>query len=523
MAGTAVVAATGTAAAAKPAVAEPVNHHGDALLRVETWPEEAHALGLDVWTHRTAVPSVLARVTQAQWSMLDASGVAYTVVDPDIGPRIDAERARLAAAPLLGGGLDPTFYDEFRDFATVLDRLAALAAAQPGRVSVVEAGLSIEGRPIRGLRITNPGGPADRPVVLVQGTMHAREWIAVAATVFAAEQFATAPVVGALDDLLDQAELLVVPVVNPDGYVYTWDVERLWRKNRRDGIGVDLNRNWSVAWGGQGASPVPEDEIYHGAAPFSEPESAAMRDLIDAEPDMIAMLDVHSFGQLLLYPWGYDYVDSVDDMLFDDMAYQLASPMQVPHGQWYEPLQSSDLYPASGNAIDWAYGVHGLYALTVELRPTFVEDWGFLLPPDQIVPTGEELVIGISQLVEASVALGPGAPGDSGGVETDGTEESTGGSSSEGTTTGGGDEQSTTGSTGGESPTTSGSPTSGGDSGVEPPPPLPGETGEDGDSSGGGEPGQDGGDGGCGCRTHGDGGLPGWWLLPVLGLRRRRR
>lgn len=505
------------------AAVEPQEHHGDALLRVETWPDDAHALGLDVWTHRTAVPSVLARVTPQQRALLDASGVTYTVVEPDLGPQIEAERARLAAAtPMLGGGLDPAFYDDFRQFDLVLDRIAAWAANEPDRVSVVEAGLSLEGRAIRGVRITNPGGPADRPVVLVQATMHAREWAAVAGTMYAAEQFITAPGGSALDALLDQAELLVVPVVNPDGYIYSWDVERLWRKNRRDGVGVDLNRNWGWEWGGQGASPIPEEDIYHGPAAFSEPESIAMRDLIDAEPDMIAMLDVHSFGQLLLYPWGYDYVDSVDDLVFANLAADMAAPMMVPYGQQYLPLQSSDLYPASGNAIDWAYGAHGIYAITIEVRPTFFEKWGFLLPPDQIVPTGEELVAGISTFIESSLVLG-GTPGGSSGTDTGGSESTTGGASSGGTTAGA--DESSGSTTGGGLPTTSGgTPTSGGSSGVEPPPP-PGGTGTEAGSSEGGEPGQDDGGGGCACRVSDDGGggVAWWWLLPVLGLRRRRR
>ncbi len=504
------------------AVAAPAEHHGDILVQVDAWPDDVHALGLDVWTHRTAVPQVLVRVTPQDRAALDASGFEYTVVDPDLGTRVQNERSRLAAVPpVLGGGLDPTYHNDYRNYQAVDARLDALAAAFPGRVTTLDIGLSLEGRAIRGVRITNPGA-VDRPVVFVQGCQHAREWIAVAAPMFAAEAFATAGAGSLLDDLLDQVELVVVPIVNPDGYVYSWDVERYWRKNRRDGHGVDLNRNWSVVWGGEGASDDPFAENYHGVGPFSEPESTAIRDFIAADPNMVSMLDVHSFGQLLLYPWGYDYVDAVDEPIYTDITNQMANAMWQPYQEWYSPLQSSDLYPASGNVIDWGYGVHGLYSITIELRPEFTEKWDFVLPPEFIVPTGEELVIGIAELIEASVALGPGLPGDSGGeVETSGQAE-TGATDGDLTTSG-------------MPPSTSGEPETGdplpGDTGGQPPPsttsgmnplPPPPEEGTGGSSDSGDDAGQLG-DRGCGCRSTPDGGLPGWWWAPLLLVARRRR
>jgi MYXO-CTERM domain-containing protein len=511
-----VVAGLVVAGASIPASAAPRSHHGDALVQVDAWPDDVAALGLDVWTHETAVPSVLARVTLQQRAMLDASGYDYVIVDPDLGPRVEGERERLLGAPPVLGGLDPGFYQDYRRFEAVLTRLAALVAAQPGRVTTVEIGDSLEGRQIQGVRITNPGA-ADRPVVLVLGCQHAREWISVASVVFAAEQFATAPSGGALDGLLDQVELVVVPVVNPDGYVYSWDVERFWRKNRRDGTGVDLNRNWSVAWGGEGASPDPLEENYHGVAPFSEPETLAMRDFIAADPDMIALFDVHSYGQLLLYPWGYGVVDSPDDELFADLAADMADAMVSPHEQWYVPLQSAELYPASGNALDWAYGVHGLYAVTAELRPAGDEEVGFLLPPQFIVPTGDEVVSAIAELIESSVALGPGEPGDDDGA---------GAETGDGPTTG-------VDGTAGELDGTTAAGSGGGFDEAGTPTPPDGETDPGpppADTFGEGEAGTESGapleddeaDEGCGCR-HEQGSDGAWWTWSVLALALHRR
>lgn len=501
------------AGASATATAAPRSHHGDALVRVEAPPATVEALGLDVWTHGAAEPSVLARVTLQQRALLDASGLDYVVVHPDLGPQVEAERLRLLAAPPVHGGLDPAYHQDYRSFEAVLARLAALVANDPVRVTHVDLGLSLEGRLLRGVRITNPGAD-DRPVVVVQACQHAREWISVAATMFAAEQFATAAAGSELDVLLDQVELVVVPVANPDGYAYSWDVDRYWRKNRRDGYGVDTNRNWSVAWGGEGASPDPAAENYHGADPFSEPEPAAMRDFVTGEPGVVAMLDVHSYGQLVLYPWGYAVADSEDHALFVGLAADIADAMTAQHGQTYVPLQSAELYPAAGNTADWAYGTHGIYAMGLELRPAQEEDGGFVLPPSAIEPTGDEVLHAITQLIDAAVELGPGEPGDGGSSTGAGGDETTAGL--DGTTSSGE-------SSGGVDGSTSGGMSATGDGGDAPPPFGTGLTSDGGSD----EAAQDAMDAseGCGCRQ-GQGPSGAWWaagLVGLFGVRRRRR
>jgi MYXO-CTERM domain-containing protein len=496
------------AGASATAAAAPRSHHGDALVRVTAAPTEVEALGLDVWTHGAAGPSVLARVTLQQRALLDISGLDYVVVDPDLGPRVEAERARLLTTPPSKGGLDPGFYADYHSFVAVLARLAAIVANRPDRVSHVELGLSLEGRLIRGVRITNPGA-GDRPVVVVQGCQHAREWISVMSTVFAAEQFATAAAGTELDTLLDEVELVVVPIANPDGYVYTWDVDRFWRKNRRDGQGVDTNRNWSVAWGGEGASADPAAENYRGAAPFSEPEPVAMRDFVEAGPRVIALLDVHSFGQLVLFPWGYDVVDSDDHELFAGLAADIADVMTSQHGVPYQPLQSAELYPAAGNSADWAYGTRGIYAVSLELRPGPDAEEGFVLAPSAIEPTGEEVVAAITELMETAVELGPGEPG---GGDTGTTGDDT---------TGGVDETTSESSSGlGESTGEAMPATSEASEDGHVPLGTTGTTSNDSDGDAmeqeleAGE--------GCGCR-HGHGTSGAWWAIGALGLGLRRR
>src|SRR5690606_33739531 len=112
-----------------------------------------------------------------------------------------------------------------------------------------------------------------------------------------------------IKQILDKLNFHFIPVVNVDGYQYTWDVERLWRKNRRrnnDGsYGVDLNRNWPYAWKGPGGSDIPSSETYRGPSPGSELEVSSIIRYFNTTPNIVIAVDYHSYSQLILRPWQY--------------------------------------------------------------------------------------------------------------------------------------------------------------------------------------------------------------------------
>lgn len=112
-------------------------------------------------------------------------------------------------------------------------------------------------------------------------------------------------------DYIKSIDWYFLPVQNPDGYEYSHTRDRYWRKNRRRaGIfcqGVDLNRNYGFHWGEQGTSRWPCSEVYCGKGPFSEPETKAVQDFfMNSTAKFKASLSFHSYGQYILYPWGYD-------------------------------------------------------------------------------------------------------------------------------------------------------------------------------------------------------------------------
>ncbi|MCA9707980.1 MAG: hypothetical protein KDK70_19160, partial [Myxococcales bacterium] len=408
-----------------------------------------------------------------------------------------AERARLQASAVEPLAAPSEWFSEFRDWDAIEARMDELAAQQPDLVTVEPVGPSIEGREIRALRLLSPA-TTDKAAMLVSGTQHAREWLSPMSVMCVAEAmvegYGTDPATTAL---LDAVELLLVPVVNPDGYVYSWQAERYWRKNRRGDYGVDLNRNWSHAWGGEGASNYPYDENFRGDGPLSEPETSALAELVEAQPHLVAHVDVHAFGELVLHPWGHQYGPAPDEAMLSALAGQMAGAIEATHGHAYLPIQGSDLYVASGVLDDWSYGQRGMMAFTIELRGN-----DFVVPPAEIVPACEETLAAVWVLAQwASEQSEPlPVPGDDttgGGSSSDGTsgEGPLPGDTSppgEGSTTGVPD-----GTTGGPGDASSGSPPGGAD-------PEPAS--------------------GCGCGQRAPAG-GGAWLLALLGLglRLRRR
>lgn len=186
--------------------------------------------------------------------------------------------------------------------------LEYLAKTYPEICSVKTIGFSVQNRPLKVLRISN--GNAGNKAIWMDGGIHAREWISPATVTYLINEF-----VESYDDQpahIQNVDWYILPLSNPDGYEYTHSTDRLWRKNR-GGVGVgrcagvDLNRNFGFHWGGQGASKRPCAETFGGTGPFSEPETMALRDFMDnTAVKFYAYLTFHSYGQYILYPWGYD-------------------------------------------------------------------------------------------------------------------------------------------------------------------------------------------------------------------------
>lgn len=384
-----------------------VRFDGTSVVRVSPSSPEQLRAALDasdgLWGEREGVGPIEVLADAESLAALRGLGLDPETLIADVQVLIDAERAQITA---LSRQRDLSFFENFHPYAEIVAFFNQIAADHADIAAVSVIGQTLEGRDIIALEVTGPGDASGRPVILLNGCQHAREWITPPTMSYTADRltegYGTDP---RITQLLDHAVIRIVPIVNPDGYVYSWDVNRLWRKNRRDNgdgtMGVDLNRNWGFQWGLDGSSGRGQDETYRGTAPFSEPETQVLRDYILNEPRGVAHVDVHSFSQLILYPWGYtaDPAPEPDFSFFVEMSDEMSEVIESAHGQFYTPQAGIDLYITSGTIKDWSYSA-GLFAWTFELRPINGGAGGFILPPEQILPTVREVMPSFLNLAE---------------------------------------------------------------------------------------------------------------------------
>lgn len=284
--------------------------------------------------------------------------------------------------------------------AGINTELANLAAAHSSRAMVVSIGNSVNGLPINCLKISdnvNVNETNEGDVVFV-GLHHAREWISPETALFLAEHLLNAAATGSDPELtacVNNLEIWIIPALNPDGYQFTTTSgNRFWRKNRRnngDGtFGVDLNRNYSYQWGGgSGAegSDFTADDTYRGPFPFSEPETAALRDFVNGLHHPRAIVSYHSFSELFLRPWSYTNADPPGERTLRYIAQDSIARMAAVHGHTYS---ETIWYNAYGETTDYFWGERRIAGFTPELRPAGGGLGGFDPPTTEILPNNQE-------------------------------------------------------------------------------------------------------------------------------------
>ncbi len=375
-------------------------------------------------------------VDQRGWVVLPAAGAGARTTIANAGVSIEevsgstvggvADRGSLERLKLLGilpsrqtplEQAHPSSFPQpdaaFHDYSRVKADLAATAAAHPKLVSLLNIGSSLQGRDLHALRF-NPDArgrePGGKPGVVFLGTHHAREHLSTEVPLLLAKWLAANHDRADVKKLLATRDVYFIPLVNPDGAEYdhadcrpdAGSCRYKWhRKNMRDNQdgsrGVDLNRNYGYHWNTGGASDDPGGETYHGPAAFSEPETQAVKRFVEERPNLKALLSYHTFSELVLYPWGHKY-DPIDDG--PALAAYKALAAKFGELTGYTPEQSSELYIASGDTTDWAWGEKKIFSFTFELTPQSSWDGGFYPGAKAIDPTFQKNIAPMLYLLE---------------------------------------------------------------------------------------------------------------------------
>ena len=238
---------------------------------------------------------------------------------------IDAESARVSTHRTEPNGSTREIgeINEHLSLPEIRAHLEMLANTFPHLATFETIGQSVEGRPLEALRVST--GTAEKPAILVLGGQHAREWVAHSGTLCMTDRLVRRyGIDNTSTRLLDRVDYYVISIGNPDGYEYSWTTDRLWRKNRgAEGHGVDLNRNWDLAWG-TNSSDDPESDNYHGTGPFSELETQAFAAYIQSIPRLRAFVDVHGVAQAIIYPYGHTEEQAINHAEYRALAEDMA-------------------------------------------------------------------------------------------------------------------------------------------------------------------------------------------------------
>uniref|UniRef100_A0AAG5DUP9 Zinc carboxypeptidase A 1 n=1 Tax=Anopheles atroparvus TaxID=41427 RepID=A0AAG5DUP9_ANOAO len=253
----------------------------------------------------------------------------------------------------------------------------------------------------------------ENTAIFVECGIHAREWISPASCTFVLNELLTSTRAD-VRYLADNFNWFIFPVVNPDGYRYTFEADRLWRKNTRPyGLcrGVDLNRNFASDWNGPGASADPCRYDFAGGSEASEPETQALAEFLRnnvAEQRIRTYFSIHSFSQLIMFPYGYttDRAHNYDDLVA--IGKKGAEAIENAHGKKYlSGAMIETIYPSSGDSVDWVYSALGIpVAYTFELRGPPDSTNMFVLPAKEIIPTAEELLAALIAMLQEATRQG---------------------------------------------------------------------------------------------------------------------
>lgn len=312
--------------------------------------------------------------------------------------------------------IDNLFFKDYQPLSVISQwmRLLDSMFKTRGLVRMFNIGTSYEGRDIPALRVgIQPEDTSKlRKTILITGGLHAREWISVTTVNYLAFSFITSYGVDPLTTkILEEFDIVFVPVVNPDGYEYTWTVDRLWRKTRQPAHpsggyckGFDLDHAFGYQWNAAEHGEEPCSESYGGNKPFQAVEAAQLAQWAKNETEQhnvkfVGYIDLHSYSQQILYPYAYSCnvnVPNLENM--QEVAFNLAKYMRLSNGEVYTVSSACEnafaiksLVEASGgSAIDYFFhDLEARYSFQIKLRDT--GSYGFLLPRENIKPTGEEV------------------------------------------------------------------------------------------------------------------------------------
>ncbi len=377
------------------------------LLRVQGSEKQLNALesaGLDVTETRGVRWANVVVAGVKDLATIITSGLRYSVKVADLGKSFKAARAadRAYAARVGAAGSPlPTGRTSYRTYDEIQAELKGLVDDNPGLVRKVVFGTSFQGREMSGVEISKNVDEHDgRPVFFFMALHHAREWPTVEGAMEFAHLLVQEQGSARISDLLTRERVVILPLVNPDGYISSRNAFDLadqlgqqpdltlvegallpfggqfaYRRKNCDGEifppslpcelawGIDPNRNYGYNWGGSGSSGDVTSQSYHGPGPRSEPEVKAVWNYVRTH-EVTTLLTLHNVAALVLRPPGTSGAGLAPD---EAKLKTIGDAMGTAAG--YTSQYGFELYDTSGTTEDDSYAATGGFGYTIEMGP----------------------------------------------------------------------------------------------------------------------------------------------------------
>ncbi|KAG7224934.1 hypothetical protein INR49_014850 [Caranx melampygus] len=339
-------------------------------IEVDFWrPESSELVTIDIDVD-IRVPAMYLDMV---YTILQQSDIEHEVLIDDLQAAVEAQADE-------GPSPRTHSYTKYNSWAKVQSWIASIASSNPSLISKQVIGNTYEGRPMTVLKLGKKSS-STKPAIFMDCGIHAREWISPAfCQWFVKEALSTYGSDSQMTSLLNQMDVYVLPVFNIDGYDYTHKSNRMWRKTRSRRSGN------------------PCSDTFCGYSPESEIEVKNVANFIRRNKSIIkAYITIHSYSQLLLFPYSYTYDLAATHSELLKVAEGASAALRSLYGTRYTSGPgATTIYPAAGGSDDWAYDLGVKYSYTFELRDT--GRYGFLLPESQIKPTCEETMLAVKYI-----------------------------------------------------------------------------------------------------------------------------
>ncbi|XP_038217344.1 carboxypeptidase B-like [Zerene cesonia] len=366
-------------------------------------------LDLDVW--RAGMPGVKDAhiMVRPQYkekflARLDEAGIQHYVHNNDVVRALDDFEVKFNQWKLRRN--NDAIYNTYPRYGEIEAYLDRLGQEYPNIVTVVNAGNTFEGRPMKYVRIstTNFEDP-NKPIYILDAAMHSREWVTPPVALYTIHRLVE-DLRNEDRDLLENVDWVILPVFNPDGWEFSHVQNRMWRRSRSFNAtispicyGADLNRNFDIFFGTFSVSSNPCSDIYPGPFAFSEIESRNVRDMLYLYLNRTQIyMNMHSYGNYILYGFdNYTLPHNVAQLHFVAAAMGAHIDARKMADAPYYAVGNSNyvLYGASGTSQDYAQEIGVPFSITLEL-PEF-DDYGFVVPPEYIEQINTETYAGIAE------------------------------------------------------------------------------------------------------------------------------